>query len=132
MYVFMLIGAINLSFKKMEVDGQQHVPAALPRETDPVPISQEACRPQGRSERVRKSRLHQDSTPDCQASSQSLYRINYPSQPSALKDWGELHISWSPGQNINPNPHPQKKKKTNKHTGRFRPTARFNSLFIIL
>ena len=56
----------------MEVGGQRHAPASLPRETDSLPILQEAgCA-------VQPASLAGVRSPDGPSRNESLYRLSYP------------------------------------------------------
>jgi len=48
----------------MEVGGQRHAPAALPPVMTRHPLYRRLGAPQGRSGRMRKSRLYRDSIPE--------------------------------------------------------------------
>ena len=60
----------------MEVGGQRHAPAALPPRKTPQPLYRRLGSPQGRSEVVRKTRLHRDSNPRTAQSVSSRYTVH--------------------------------------------------------
>jgi hypothetical protein len=71
------IGLLSLDLDARR-GGQRHAPAALPPEKTRYPLYRRLGGPQGRSGRVRKISPYLDSSPDCSACSQSLYRLSYP------------------------------------------------------
>ena len=69
------------------VSGQQHSPAAIYPEKDPVPILQEAGWAPSPVWRCGKPRPHRDSIPNYPARSQSLYRLSYPAHNVFLRSY---------------------------------------------
>ena len=71
----------------MVVGGQRHAPAALPRETDPVPIVQEATWATERvwtgAEKLASAWIRLPKHPAC---SESLYRLSYPGPQNMQTD----------------------------------------------